>query len=203
MGDAKVTDVREMDALARPSEEAIAKMLERSGFCVTRKPYGDHGTDLIAMRDGLVVTCGIEQVMKWRKQGEYEYRNYNLNTHKRARKMISREESLLFVVNHNITEYIFVTPTDIDASDPLDFSRPWGRFKQRDPSVRVHTCPWGCPSDEEYSFRTVARKPIGIGDKFPLPTLELRKLLRGWTGPHPKIEEEIYSKNWHRPWENK
>ena len=202
LGDTRVTDVNYMDALAGPSEEAIARMLKRSGFRVVVKPYGKYGTDLIAMRDGLVVTCGVEQIKRWEKHGKYQYEEYNLNTHKRARKMVSREEELLFVVNLDLTEFIFITPSDISNSDALGYSRQWGVFEDRDYKVGVHVCPWGQPSNEEYSFRIKVREPTGVGDKFPLTTLELRKRLR-WTGPLPVIEGEIYSKNSHRPWENK
>jgi hypothetical protein len=191
-----------MDALAGPSEEAVATMLKRSGFRVVIKSFGKYGTDLIAMRDGLVVTCGVEQIKRWGKQGKYQYEEYNLNTHKRARKMVSREEELLFVVNLSLTEYIFITPSDVSNTDALNYSRPWGVFEDRDYKVGIHACPWGKPSNEEYSFRIKARGPIRIDDKFPLTTLELRKRLR-WAGPLPAIDEEVYSKNSHRPWENK
>lgn len=197
-----MTDVNYMDALAGPSEGAIAKMLKRSGFRVVIKPFGKYGTDLVAMRDGLVVTCGVEQIKRWEKQGRYQYEEYNLNTHKRARKMASREEELLFVVNFCLTEYIFITPSDVNKGDAPYYSRPWRIFEDRDYKVGVHICPWGQPSSEEYSFRIKAGEPTRIDDEFPLTTLELRKLLR-WTGPPPVLEEEIYSKNSHRPWEKK
>ncbi len=175
-----------------PAEAAVRSYLSRN--CKTLPKASEYDPD-VTVDLGVygVVGVGVERIRSWTKVGEYQYQQYNLLTHKRARKMLNREEVFLFVVSNCLEQFMVLTPNVKTLSD--DAYMPRGRIpsstgsfergSDSDP-LRLAKCPWGY-SQGEWAFRVKPTKVHRFDSACAFPYDRAMAQIN-WTGPKPKIE---------------
>jgi hypothetical protein len=139
-----------------------------------------------------LVGVGVEVINGWKKEGEYQYAYYNLLTHKRARKMLNREEVILFVLSGDLSQFMVMLPSfvprDASAWEPNGLIRKEGgggfaRGSSEDP-LSMRACPWGYR--KETAFKVPKRKAIPFDNA---PEFPYHRVMRNtyWNGPEPKL----------------
>lgn len=176
------------DSFGKRAEDAVRSMLSRH-LCVAEK---EREWDADVTAKGTVygdITFGVECIRKWTAR-QFPYENYNLLTHKRARKMLNGQERFLFVVSADCERFMFYTPScvpedaeawspggRIPASDGSSFARG----SDNDP-LQLASCPWGYSG--EWAFKVPAKPSNEFSgvDTIPLDII-MRKI--SWSGPPP------------------
>ncbi|MGI9459080.1 MAG: hypothetical protein ACR2NF_03700 [Pirellulales bacterium] len=138
-----------------------------------------------------LVGVGVEVINGWKKAGEYQYPFYNLLTHKRARKMLNREEVILFVLSSDLSQFMVVLPSYVPREahvwEPNGLIQKAGgggfrRGSSEDPLMMM-ACPWGYIN--ETAFRVPRKRAMAFDEAPEFPYHEaMRKTC--WNGPEPK-----------------
>ena len=142
-----------------------------------------------------LVGVGVEVINAWRKRGQYQYPYYNLLTHKRARKMLNREEVILFVLSSDLSQFMVMLPSfvprEATAWEPNGLIQKAGgggfrRGSAEDPLMMM-ACPWG------YSNETAFKVPRKKAMRFDTaPEFPYHKAMRNtcWNGPEPTAQAD-------------
>jgi len=179
------------DSFGKRAEAVVSSYLSSHGRVIPKESewsadvtvhFGVHG----------IHKFGVECIRKWAGESyPREYPVYNLLTHKRARKMLNREEPFLFVVSSCLEYFMFYTPSCVPAN--VGNYRPRGKLMTKDGGsfrrggqddpLMVMPCPWGFDG-EETAFRVPLKTPRKFSDETTIDPASLCKRLV-WTGPAP------------------
>ena len=181
------------DSYGKQAEEVVRGLLSQNCKVLPKSRCTDPDVTVDLGSYGLI-GIGVERLRKWTRVGEFQYPHYNLLTHKRARKMLNREEVFLFVVSDCLEQFLFITPDvtllDEDAYQPRGMIQTAGggsfRRGSDDDPLTLMRCPWGY--DErgggEWAFK-VSPGPVHRFDSVPpVPWSKVMKKI-SWTGPAP------------------
>ena len=180
------------DAVGKRAENAVFGWCNRHGSAV-KHPNGIFGTDIEwTTTNGVKLNVGVELIKKWAGEEEYPYQFYNLNTHKRARKMLNGEEPVLFVVSKNVERFMVILPYNLTPEMVPVESRAWltginGMFQRgssEDP-LTLAKCPWGCSVKEEWCFKVPRKQTYSFDVEAQVMTQEQWNAKLTWNGPKP------------------
>lgn len=181
--------------LGLPAESAVRSYLSRNCNALPKK--NDHDAD-VTLDLGVygVVGVGVERIRGWIKVGEYQYPHYNLLTHKRARKMLNREEVFLFVVSNCLEQFMVITPNvetlGSDAYMPRGkIQCSTGSFERGSDSdpLRLAKCPWGHNDGREWAFKVEPTNVQRFDSAIDFPYSKAMAQIN-WTGPEPMIDKQ-------------
>lgn len=115
-----------------------------SDLNVRHQPDGEYGRDLELITGGVSVGIGVEMILAYSGDGLYPYESYNLNTYKRAKKMISGDERVLFIVNRECTHaHVLLPSATTDATEFVEEYGPERRHRSHGTWAGRNTfCPW-------------------------------------------------------------
>jgi len=189
-----IEDIKESVKASVVSEKRVADALHRwfPDNHVEHQHDGEFGTDVSISFRGLRLCFGVEQIDAFGdKDLVYPYPCYPLSTDKRARKMVSCVESVLFVVNGPIgcvpDRYMLIFPSSVPLDPEIKplYSRSGPKKKNR------HPCPWGCTHEREYRFMVPRTEVRMFSDPFPFDLLTIVRDKLNWTGPKVMYKSRV------------